>query len=301
MSERSPYQVPEFLKQGLNDGQPFSERDEKAILDIFAAADKFQYPDARTDSNWEALKSRIENPLTVTKKPTRQFPVYRWAAAAIVILGLCIGLWQYNAGNSPDFTATYKTGATPQLISLPDNSTVELNANSELFVKCMNDKERQVSLLTGEAYFVVTHNDLPFTVTTSKGTVSVMGTEFNVRNRQDKPFTVALKKGKIRFQNPAGEVELKPGECVKEDKNGKFVVGKVNLESQFPFRTDNLNFNGVALMEIIRELEGHYGVKFVYEHKLDTERVKISFKENMNAVEAAKLLSVTLGSQVTIE
>lgn len=301
MSDRSPYQIPKFLNQALNDGQPFSEKDEKAILDIFAAADKFQYPNARTESNWEALKSRIENPLTITKKPTRQFPIYRWAAAAIVVLGLCIGLWQYNTGGSENFTAIYKTGATSQVISLPDHSTVELNANSELYVKCINDKERQVTLVDGEAYFIVTHNDLPFTVETNKGTVSVMGTEFNVRNRHDKPFSVALKKGKVRFQNPAGEIELKPGECVKENKNGTFVVSSVNVENQFPFRNDNLTFDGVALSEIIKELEGHYGVKFVYEHKLDDERVKISFKENMKAVEAAKLLSATLGSKVTIE
>jgi len=298
MPEKSPYQIPEFLNQALNDGQPFSGRDEKAILDIFAAADKFEYPDARAESNWEALKSRIENPLTVTKKPARQFPIYRWAAAAIVVLGLCIGLWQYKTGGNTNFTAAYKTGANSQVISLPDHSTVELNANSELLVKCISDKERQVVLVNGEAYFVVTHNDLPFTVETNKGTVSVVGTEFNVRNRQDKPFSVALRKGKIRFQNPEGEIELHPGECVKEDKNGNLVVGTVNIEKQFPFRNDNLTFDGVALSEIIKELEDHYGVKFTYEHALDNERVKISFKENMNAVEAAKLLSATLGSKV---
>lgn len=70
-----------------------------------------------------------------------------------------------------------------QTIELPDGSSVRLNAVSSLEIISENwVKERRVRLI-GEAFFQINKRPAPFVVETLAGTVSVLGTSFNVRYR----------------------------------------------------------------------------------------------------------------------
>jgi len=67
-------------------------------------------------------------------------------------------------------------------ITLPDGSTVWLNAGSRLLYPSVFGEERKVSL-TGEGYFDVAKNpEKPFIVSTGSIDIKALGTEFNVYN-----------------------------------------------------------------------------------------------------------------------
>lgn len=107
-------------------------------------------------------------------------------------------------------------------ITLPDGSTVWLNAGSKLnYGKSFGAHHRKLAL-TGEAYFDVVKNpNLPFIIHTDRMDVKVLGTEFNVKSYPgEETSEAALVKGSIEvsFQNKqSGRFILKP--------NQKIIVG----------------------------------------------------------------------------
>jgi ferric-dicitrate binding protein FerR (iron transport regulator) len=301
MSEKRPYQIPDFLVQNLNEGQAFTDADVQEIESIFSAASRVAYPDAGTEANWQLLRAGIEGPMTVVKKPARNFAMFRWAAAAIVVLTIGIGVWQFLGKGDANFTAVYKTGPLKQEVRLPDGTVINLNAYTELEVKTMNVKERIVALKNGEAFFDVVHNELPFKVQTGKGDIVVMGTCFNIKNRQGLPFSVFLKTGKVLFTTAKTSVEMRPGQCLKQEKGSNFILSEADVDNQCAWLDNKLVFKAQPLSEIIKELESYYQVKFVYDHKLESDKYNFVCENSLDAQQVAQLLTKLVNSKVTVE
>lgn len=104
-------------------------------------------------------------------------------------------------------------------ISLPDGSTVWLNAGSKLvYDKNFDSKLREVSL-TGEGYFDVVKNpDKPFIIHAGKVDIKVLGTLFNVKSYPGEKSTEAsLIRGSIEVMikdRPREKIILKPNEKI---------------------------------------------------------------------------------------
>lgn len=104
-------------------------------------------------------------------------------------------------------------------ISLPDGSTVWLNAGSKLvYDKNFDSKLREVSL-SGEGYFDVVKNpDKPFIIHTGKVDIKVLGTVFNVKSYPGEKATEAsLIHGSIEVMikdRPQEKIILKPNEKI---------------------------------------------------------------------------------------
>lgn len=104
-------------------------------------------------------------------------------------------------------------------ISLPDGSTVWLNAGSKLvYDKNFDSKIREVSL-TGEGYFDVVKNpDKPFIIHAGKVDIKVLGTVFNVKSYPGEKSTEAsLIRGSIEVMikdRPQEKIILKPNEKI---------------------------------------------------------------------------------------
>lgn len=104
-------------------------------------------------------------------------------------------------------------------ISLPDGSTVWLNAGSKLvYDKDFDSKQREVSL-TGEGYFDVVKNpDKPFIIHAGKVDIKVLGTLFNVKSYPGEKSTEAsLIHGSIEVMikdRPQEKIILKPNEKI---------------------------------------------------------------------------------------
>lgn len=115
--------------------------------------------------------------------------------AVIIIMGVGITWWwSKNEHNGPMGTMVWKNISTApgvkSMITLPDGSTIWLNAATTLqYPETFSDSMREV-YLSGEAYFKIIHRaHQPFVIHTREMDIRDLGTEFNVRAYPDEDFT----------------------------------------------------------------------------------------------------------------
>lgn len=103
------------------------------------------------------------------------------AVASVVALALVLFL-----PAAPELEASYRTAiGEHRKILLPDDSVITLNTNSEASVVYTADG-RDVQLHRGEAHFAIApSSERPFSVAAGSGTVTAVGTAFNVYVRDD--------------------------------------------------------------------------------------------------------------------
>ncbi|GGK35492.1 anti-sigma factor [Yeosuana aromativorans] len=178
--------------------------------------------------------------------------------------------------------------AQTEIFNLPDNSEVVLNAQSKLtYNKKLWKKERMLDL-DGEAFFKVTKGK-KFTVKTSAGTIQVLGTHFNVKERANY-FEVQCYEGSVRVTHGSDRTILKPG------KTFRVINGKISPVKDFKaenpsWLTKESTFDDVPLWQIINELEIQYDVA-VDAKNIDTS-VRFSGSFTHNNINIA-LQSVTI-------
>ena len=95
---------------------------------------------------------------------------------------------------------------------LPDGSIVHLNDDSNISY-CGDFKEdvRRVKV-RGEAYFQVVKGEKPFVVETERMQTEVLGTSFNVKNRDGETAEVTLVEGSVNVISPGGSFVLRPNQ-----------------------------------------------------------------------------------------
>ena len=162
-------------------------------------------------------------------------------------------------------------------INLPDGSFVTLNANSELQIlgKWKNGEDRNVHL-TGEAYFDVskspTQGGTKFNVHTSNGIIKVLGTKFNVKDREDN-FSIALDEGKIAFKSPQAEFDLIPGEVILEDENDQISKSFQDTKTFSSWKSMEINLENLTLLEVANVLEEFHAVNVKFENDALKQRL----------------------------
>ena len=184
-------------------------------------------------------------------------------AALLTVFG--ISFWLSKA------TVTIQTAyGEKKTVTLPDGSQVILNANSSIDYPMLWPliKKRSVQL-KGEAYFKVVHlNQDPknisasdrFRVSTAHLRIEVLGTEFNVkdRNQQSK---VVLSNGSVHVASVSSGKSfiLKPSQMAVETSNETLKVVQTNLAAERAWIEGNMLMQKTTVREILRELEDVYG------------------------------------------
>lgn len=141
---------------------------------------------------------------------------------------------------------------------LPDSSLVILNAGSQVaYHEGVWSDERQVEL-SGEAFFKVARGS-KFDVITPTGTVSVLGTQFNVKHREDF-FDVACYEGRVRVTTGTKTQQLSPGQGFR---NIKGVLQEYTHSRELTPRwvDDESYFQSVPLYQVAQELERQYNLR----------------------------------------
>lgn len=142
--------------------------------------------------------------------------------------------------------------------TLPDASEIILNADSEISYDKRNwDKERLVSL-EGEAYFKVAKGK-KFTVATDNGQVTVLGTQFNVENRNGY-FEVTCFEGLVSVTYRGTEKKLPAGTSFLAIAG---VVRDIEApDTSAPSWVNNeSSFRSVPLAYVFDEFERQYNMK----------------------------------------
>jgi len=198
------------------------------------------------------------------QRPQRIAQTRRWwvgagglaAAAALAVAVL-------PSVTSQPAVQTYATGkGEHQRITLADGSVVDLNAETHLSVSFARD-ERRVVLGDGEAIFDVAHDERrPFTVTASNRVVRVLGTQFDVRNRQGE-LTVTVARGKVQVRpaTPATSGRaflLTPGHRLEIGQTGIEQLKAVDPQEAFSWRAGRLIYRGEPLSHVVADLNRQF-------------------------------------------
>ncbi len=204
---------------------------------------------------------------------------YRVAAILIVLLTSAYFLF-YNA------TTTYETQiAQTKTFHLPDDSEVLLNAASKItFQEKKWDDKRELTL-EGEAYFQVKKGQT-FSVHTADGVVQVLGTHFNVKQRQ-KYFEVSCYEGLVSVTHNKETVKLPPGKTFRLINNRIEEVDDFNAQNPSWMQQES-SFNRIPLDQVIAELERQYDITIKTEG-VDTSKLftgSFTHKDKKIALEA---------------
>jgi transmembrane sensor len=190
-----------------------------------------------------------------------------------------------NVG-APGVGATlYNTIQTPRggqyQVVLADGTKVWLDAASSLrFPIKFSGNERLVEL-TGEAYFEVAHDKIPFKVHIRNngvdgGEVQVLGTHFNVNAYDDEAaIRTTLLEGSVRYVRGGSKKVLKPGQQAvagsgaaasgKAGEDAIRVVSDADVEAAVAWKNGYFQFNGADTRTVMRQLSRWYDIDVSYE------------------------------------
>lgn len=198
----------------------------------------------------EALKIKTQNSSKKGKFIQFNFKqLYKYAAAIVVLFATSYFLLFNN-------TASFKTEfAQTKTFNLPDNSEVVLNANSKIIYSKKDWGKSRNLTLEGEAYFKV-QKGKKFTVNTEIGQVTVLGTQFNVKERANY-FEVKTFEGLVSVTYKGKEIKLPRGTIFK------VVNGVIDATNTFDVNEKSWlqkesNFKSSALRFVLAEIENQF-------------------------------------------
>ena len=174
-------------------------------------------------------------------------------------------------------------------INLPDGTKVWLNAASSLRYPTAFSGENRAVSLTGEAYFEVAKASpaQPFKVSTSKQTVEVLGTHFNINAYTDEPSTkTTLLEGAVKVLTKEDRsLTLKPGQQAALSGN-QFHVNYGKEEEAVAWKNGVFKFEDANLESVMRSVARWYDLDVTYEGTLPARQFsgEIDRKSNLSQV-----------------
>jgi len=235
---------------------------------------------------WASLEKTITDDQTVQKTNTIRFVWLKYSAAASILIAIGLGLFARLYTTTVDVPAEQNSQHT-----LPDGSIVFLNAESSInYHPYWWSFNREVEL-NGEAFFEVEKGET-FSVLSSMGSVEVLGTSFNIYNR-DQTYTVYCKTGKVRVQNQhANEVILKPGQVTNAESLARETTEDLNSEQIMSWRLNKFLYNTTPLTKVLEDFERHYGIKIdVQMNHINELHYTGLFKRDIGAEKALEIVS----------
>ncbi|MGW9687180.1 FecR family protein [Flagellimonas sp. 2504JD1-5] len=203
----------------------------------------------------QALTQLKEERIGTAPKVIALNPFKKFLRVAAVVAVMLAGSYFY--------VSTLDTSVTTQFaerseVVLPDNSEIILNAGSQISYDEKNwDQERNVNL-KGEAFFKVAKGK-KFTVSTDQGTVTVLGTQFNVENRNGF-FEVTCFEGLVSVTFNGIETKLPAGTSFIA-LNGKTMDASAPETDQPSWINNESSFERIPLGYVLNELERQYNIE----------------------------------------
>ena len=241
---------------------------------------------ADTINEDEAFEHVLKSIDFIKKNPKKLYATLSKIATVLVI---AFGIYFYTT----TLDTTSNTIASQQKsIVLPDASQVELNAMSTLTFNTSNWNDTRSLTLNGEAYFKVAKGK-KFDVNTNLGTVTVLGTQFNVKQRHNY-FEVTCYEGQVAVNSNIKQITLLPGDTFLII-DGKYIVTEKEILSHPSWLDHKSIFKSMPYREVIAEFERQYNVSIEFDAINGSQNFTGSFTHN--DIEIA-LKSITLPLQL---
>ena len=153
-------------------------------------------------------------------------------------------------------------------VTLPDASNVWVNAKTTLLYNAENWRENREVELQGEGYFQVAKGNA-FTVKTKGGSVTVLGTKFNVKNRNDL-FEVTCYEGKVQVIRNSKEIILEKGDGLRAVASELEVFEHKVTDTEAPIWIENRSyFKEIPILEVLEDIKLHYEVEIHLDASID--------------------------------
>lgn len=187
-------------------------------------------------------------------------------------------------------------------VTLPDHSTIWLNAGSKIIYPEKFNREIRQVFVTGEAYAdIAKDSSRPFYLSAGNVNIKVLGTKFNVKSYPEQAKTeVTLIEGSIALDAEIdGEIRhytLKPGYYMSFDcRSGAINTDYFSPESYTSWSDakSGLYFRNQPLEEIVLDLERKFNVQIILrDEQLRHERYFATFVNGESLDDILKFLSM---------
>ncbi|MCZ4243126.1 FecR family protein [Pedobacter punctiformis] len=161
-----------------------------------------------------------------------------------------------------------------QLLTLPDQSTVQLYPGGELRYALPFIKTKREVYLNGKSFFQVTKDKKhPFVVYAKGVSTTALGTSFTITAlEKSKEIKVELHTGKVWVKNidstlhvlPFSKILMPGNELVYNQAINKVKVTDVKLLVKQADPVKELNFTQASLVNVFAQLQQHYKIKIIY-------------------------------------
>ena len=230
-----------------------------------------------------------------------------WIAAAASILLLCtlgfllIIRWDDFGKN----VIAYSTiNDEKKEIVLPDSTHVWLNENTTLTLTARYNRMQRKVDLDGEAYFEVQRDETrSFKVRTGMTITRVLGTSFNLRQKENGNVSLCVKSGSVEFYR---KNSFRQRDKYTAGYRGDFIVAnnqismKRNEDANYlSWKTGILTFNNTSLEEICKILSRYYDKKVITTIR-DHDLSLTGTFENETLEEIIKTIELTLDIRAEI-
>jgi transmembrane sensor len=246
------YNLAKWLS-GEKEANEISELQNKADLDVYNKIKQFSSNLEAPNFKEEKLYSTIIKTPKKGKKIISLYQNWMFKVAAMLLLSISL----YVSYNKLSITTEYAEKGKKSSFRLPDYSEVVLNSDSKLDYNKWNWNDNRILNLNGEAYFKVAKGK-KFEVKTPNGKVTVLGTQFNVKQRNNR-FEVTCYEGKVKVNYKNQETFITKGLSVAFDGEDKVIIPIKTIQKP-EWLSNEMIFYQEDITSIIQELERHFNV-----------------------------------------
>jgi len=197
--------------------------------------------------------------------------------AAIIILAFGIGTffhinWKPVPEIPPVYTEVFVPLGQMSELTLGDGTHVWLNSGTTLrYASNFGEYIRKVEL-TGEAFFKVKKDGIPFKVQIKNNEVEVLGTTFAAEAYPDEDFSrVTLVEGAVQLNDFTGRTlkQISPNQQVTlpDDMRKKVKTTEVNTTFYQSWINGEIKFDDECLVDVARRMERWYNVEIRFASK----------------------------------
>ncbi|MBW2938691.1 FecR family protein [Aureisphaera sp. CAU 1614] len=221
-----------------------------SYVKIAEATKGFETPAFKAEETFTAIKSKND----IKEGKVRSLFSSKYILRIAAVLALIVTSYLFLENRDTSITTDI---AQKENFLLPDESEVTLNAMSQLvYNKKGWDKERKLSL-EGEAYFKVKKGST-FSVETPQGTVTVLGTQFNVFSRKNQ-FNITCYEGLVSVAFSDTIVKIPAGNYITIESNK--IINNETLALNAPtWVNKESSFENVLVTDVLAELKRQYPV-----------------------------------------
>lgn len=217
-----------------------------------------------TDQAWNKLYSRLEQDglLSEAKDKPKQSLFHmtplKWVAT-IAVISICLAFAIISRQSKQNYTIDMLTlnndkDASTLVSTLEDGSMIYLSGSASLEYPTRFAHDKREVTLSGDAYFDISKDQKkPFIINTEKATIQVLGTAFNIQDKD--PFSISVKHGEVKVtEKENGKfVFVRAGETAMLQAGNLYTMQTSDLE-QFSKYFNSIHFKDQRLEDIARVL-----------------------------------------------